>query len=167
MKNMKYRKGDKVKIKSINWCLKHKNEYGEVELPRHNFGGEMQRYCGCVMTVFDMGTNFYRMVEDDKMYCWTDDMIEGLAQGYTSNNVIESISEKGNPFYSDSEKKILDSARLIKKYVADFNYNNDRCNLGICEEVLDKLDLELENIKKQSESLRKGIEEVMYNNRNR
>ena len=162
----KYKVGDRVLIKPITWYLKYKNEYNEVELPGHNMLEDMQRYCGCVMTVFDIGPDFYRMVEDSRQYCWTPSMIEGLAKGFpTVKTAVFSEEPDCKPFYSNSEKRILDSVETIKECIAGFNYNNDRCNLGICEEMLNKLDIELAVIKECSKILREGIESTIHKNK--
>ena len=75
---MKYKVGDRVKVKSLDWYNKNKNEHGEIICGAQMFVDEMSVHCGEVLTikkiVFD---DSYFM--KDKGYLWTDEMIEGLA----------------------------------------------------------------------------------------
>ena len=67
---MKYQVGDIVKIKSFDWfrngaCI--------------GFSTLMSKYCGEVLTIQSINkTNTYRMKEDGGLFCWSDDMIEGM-----------------------------------------------------------------------------------------
>lgn len=79
---MRYRVGNRVKIKSIDWYNKNKDKNGIVELSTHIFTSEMSEFCGKTVTIkdifVDMDDNvMYYMEEMD--FDWTDEMIEGLA----------------------------------------------------------------------------------------
>ena len=80
---LKYKVGDKVRIKSLDWYNENKNHCGEIPLfkPSGLFVPDMSRYCNNIMTIKDIcyGT-CYRMKEDFWNYNWTDEMIEGLAE---------------------------------------------------------------------------------------
>jgi hypothetical protein len=85
---MKYKVGDKVKIKSIDWYNENKDKNGIVNLitsskGTFNFIRPMARLCGKVVTIMHVGSNFYDILEDSD-YCWTDEMIEGLVEDETS-----------------------------------------------------------------------------------
>lgn len=89
---MKYKAGDKVRIKSWE---RMENEYGLNlinDIPcRHVFTQEMVGWCERVMTIDSISVDNYdgdgyNMKEDYGEYFWSDDMIEGL---------VESSSEKG------------------------------------------------------------------------
>lgn len=74
----KYKVGDKVVVKSLEWYNRHKDRLGNVNVPQC-FVFSMSKYCGKVMTicrVFDGAS--YRVVEDEGSYAWSDEMFEGL-----------------------------------------------------------------------------------------
>ena len=74
--NMKYNIGDKVRIKSLDWYNKHKNETDDIECSNNIwFYREMSKFCGKVMTISHVRVDYYTMVEDLVGY-WTDEMIE-------------------------------------------------------------------------------------------
>jgi len=77
IENMKYKIGDKVRIKSLDWYNNNKDEDGIVELSTHVFVPGMSQFCGRVVTISHIGVDYYIMVEDLVGY-WTDEMIEGL-----------------------------------------------------------------------------------------
>lgn len=82
---MKYKAGDKVRIKSLDWYNANKDEDGRVYCSYIGFCKEMAKYCGAVLTIMtignqDIGTNQkYFMHETDYAWGFTDEMIEGLA----------------------------------------------------------------------------------------
>ena len=81
---MKYKVGDKVRIKSIDWYNENKDKDDNVPLIEttnsdYNFIEVMRGFCGKVMTIFSVNGYYYDMLEDDGDYYWTDEMIEGLA----------------------------------------------------------------------------------------
>lgn len=82
---MKYKPGDKVRIKSIDWYNANKDEDGRVYCSYIGFCKEMVKYCGTVLTIMtignqDIGTKQkYFMHETDYAWGFTDEMIEGLA----------------------------------------------------------------------------------------
>ena len=70
MSGMKYQVGDRVKIKSFDW-FRNEECIG--------FSTLMSKYCGEVLTIQSINkTNTYRMKEDGGLFCWSDDMIEGM-----------------------------------------------------------------------------------------
>ena len=82
---MKYKVGDKVRIKSLDWYNQNKDKDDNVPLIEstnsyYNFIEVMREACGKVMTISSVNSDYYDMVEDDGEYFWTDEMIEGLAE---------------------------------------------------------------------------------------
>ena len=76
---MKYKVGDKVRIKSLDWYNENKDEDGIVELSTHVFIPEMVEHCGTVVTIKDV----FEDIDDNVVYYmediawdWTDEMIE-------------------------------------------------------------------------------------------
>lgn len=80
MSYLKYKVGDKVRIKDIDWYNNEpKDAYGMTWCGRdlvyaYGFGKGMVDYCGKVLTVIDASDNVYIM--EGLPYCWTDEMIE-------------------------------------------------------------------------------------------
>ena len=82
---MKYKPGDKVRIKSLDWYNANKDEDGRVYCTYIGFCKEMSKYCGKVLTIMTIGNQDigskqkYFMHETDYAWGFTDEMIEGLA----------------------------------------------------------------------------------------
>lgn len=76
---MKYKPGDKVRIKSLDWYNRHTNET-EVNWEYNPFSCYMKKYCGQIMTISIVGGYSYSMIEDDGTYTWTDEMIDCLVE---------------------------------------------------------------------------------------
>ena len=96
---MKYKVGDKVRIKSIDWYNKNKDKDGNIPLVDHtnskyNFTKRMRGLCGKVMTISSTNRYYYDM-EDNNEHFWTDEMIECLVEEET---LIERVDNKGLPF---------------------------------------------------------------------
>lgn len=88
---LKYKVGDKVKIKNLDWYNANKQANGfimiKVDGKVSSFTPGMVKYCGEVFTIDKVMTTsaiypeHYRFVEDKNTYCWVDEMIERLAVG--------------------------------------------------------------------------------------
>ena len=80
---MKYNVGDKVKIKSLNWYLKNKDQHGDVDCcGEFCFTDDMAKYCGKIYTIVEKKCNGYKINIDtnSKSIVWTDDMFECLVK---------------------------------------------------------------------------------------
>ena len=88
---MKYKVGDKVRIKSLDWYNENKDDYGYVNLrentdSHYNFFTGQSDFCGEVITIAKVSDNFYDAIEDDGYWFWTDEMIEGLVEEKITTN---------------------------------------------------------------------------------
>lgn len=72
----KYKVGDRVVVKSLEWYNRHKNSEGTVNVPQHFVVG-MSKYCGQVLTISEVYGDTCYYVEDAG-YSWSDEMFEGL-----------------------------------------------------------------------------------------
>lgn len=98
---MKYKVGDKVRIKNIDWYNENKNDTGYVHL-RIIFTSKMSKYCGQVTTIIGVINNdIYKIALDNSYYDWTDEMIEGLVKDLPDKEIQE-------------HQKICDEALTIK-----------------------------------------------------
>ena len=94
---MKYNVGDRVRIKSIDWYNKNKDEDGNIvfssqvthfswrENVRTLFTKDMSKFCGTVVTIETVWTVNYSIVEGTHRYYFTDEMIEGLEEEETND----------------------------------------------------------------------------------
>ena len=75
---MRYKRGDRVKIKSLDWYNKNKDQHGRVACGYQVFTEDMSKFCGCTMIVCNR-TNLGVMTMGGSASYWTDEMIEGIA----------------------------------------------------------------------------------------
>lgn len=77
---MKYKVGDRVKVKSLEWYNKNKNEFGTVKCNGAYFQPIMSKLCENILTIknINKGVNTYNVIEND--YYWVDDMFEGFVE---------------------------------------------------------------------------------------
>lgn len=76
---MKYKVGDRVKVKSQDWYKFNSNDDGEVDCGTQVFSSLMLGFLGKVVTISGVNHNDYDIEEDSGYFFWTDDMFEGLA----------------------------------------------------------------------------------------
>ena len=77
---MKYKAGDKVRIKSLDWYNTNKNDFGLIFCNNICFDEKMSEFCGKTVTIVAQRDNkYYYIMEDNCLSFWTDEMIEGLA----------------------------------------------------------------------------------------
>lgn len=102
---MKYKVGDKVKIKSLDWYNDNRDYNGNVECGFYYFIEEMSKYCGKILTIGDVYRNEYELQEDEN-FIWTDDMFD---------SIIENPDDVESKASSDSEKMV--SLKMILEYL--------------------------------------------------
>lgn len=93
---MKYKPGDKVRIKSLDWYNANKNSEGVVNFNNLLFFDElMSEFCGKVVTIdaYIPRGNYYEIEEDGKVNLWSDDMIEGLADEVVPQDKMISLND--------------------------------------------------------------------------
>lgn len=73
---MKYKVGDKVKIKSKEWYDKEKDEDGCVKRNDIYFMNAMSIYCGRHAVIKSIGLDTYDIDSDGGSFLWTDEMLE-------------------------------------------------------------------------------------------
>ena len=101
MNGLKYKVGDYVRIKSLDWYNKNKDNYGAIYAGNgFCFWKNMTRHCGEIMKITtvkvdpeDSNKGFYFMENSDEK--WTDGMIEGLVEEET---LIERFDDNALPF---------------------------------------------------------------------
>lgn len=79
---MRYKKGDKVRIKSLDWYNSNKNSEDAIIFKDfHIFDETMSEFCGEVVTIdaYNSQGNCYNIKEDRKVNFWSVDMFEDPA----------------------------------------------------------------------------------------
>ena len=81
---MKYKVGDKVRIKSLEWYKANRDTSGDIAIGDTFFRDFMSQFCGSVVTIEDItliaNLICYRIKEDGGRYVWIDEMIEGAVE---------------------------------------------------------------------------------------
>ena len=114
---MKYKVGDKVRIKSLDWYNENKDEDGDVPCREYDFVSEMSVFCGKIFTIdvdFEDGT--YLMKEDTDGFIFEDEMIEGFAKDEMPLNI--------DDFQDDNEM-----GDVIDEYV--HRLKGDECQINL------------------------------------
>jgi hypothetical protein len=100
---MRFKVGDRVRIKSLDWYNKNKDKNGNIvfssKVPhfalcvnvRTVFTKDMVKYCGKVVTIENVWTANYSIVEGTHRDYFTDEMIEGLVEEETPKFKINDI----------------------------------------------------------------------------
>ena len=81
MSNLKYKIGDIVRIKDIDWYNENKDEYGNFDInDKFTFYADRSKYCGKLLTITEVFDDYYGVKEDNNEYYWIDEMIECLVE---------------------------------------------------------------------------------------
>jgi hypothetical protein len=94
---MKYKAGDRVRIKSFDWYNENKDENGIVlvEDGDYMFCKNDTEWCGRIVTIKEICLNeYYRIKEDFGKYRWTDEMIEGLVEDETIVDYVKESNDR-------------------------------------------------------------------------
>ncbi len=79
---MRYKKGDRVRVRSLEWYNANKNREGAIIFPDFRiFDEDMSKFCGKVVTiaVYNPRGNYFDIEEDGNVNYWCGEMFEGLA----------------------------------------------------------------------------------------
>ena len=80
---MKYKVGDKVRIKSLDWYNENAtSDFGDIDCGAMPFMNDMIEYCNKIVTISNVNykDEYYEIEEDVAANGWTDDMIERLVE---------------------------------------------------------------------------------------
>ena len=123
---MKYKVGDRVRIKNLDWYNENKDADGIIELSTRVFIPEMIEHCGQIVTIKDVfedtdGNVVYYMKEID--WDWTDKMIEGLAKEETKPKDMGEVSDGYHTFNELYEYRMLYNAALFNEFAKQGLYD--------------------------------------------
>lgn len=86
---MRYKKGDRVKIKSLEWYNQNKDAFGFIFCNDICFDEKMTEFCGKTVTIAaQRNEKYYFIMEDNCLSFWADEMIEGLAVGTQEDKMV-------------------------------------------------------------------------------
>ena len=85
MGNMRFKAGDRVRIKSLDWYNENKDELGNMDCGDALMTTEKSQFCNKIVTISNVSdvVDGYKIEEDNGHYNWTDEMIEGLVEEET------------------------------------------------------------------------------------
>jgi hypothetical protein len=118
---MKYKVGDKVRIKSLDWYNENKNDFGLIFCNNICFDEKMIEFCGKTVTIVAQRDNkYYYIKEDNCLSFWSEDMIEGLADEPQEKMVsLEKVEEwLYKNFYESYNLNDYGTYDLDKPYIA-------------------------------------------------
>ena len=123
MGNMRFKVGDRVLIKSIDWYNENKDNYGDIRLGGTFFRDFMSQFCGSVVTIESIrlviDTMCYKIKEDNGFYCWVDEMIEGLVEeevGLVDNFSSRWVNEFNLPdgyIFKDENGDVINATKIV------------------------------------------------------
>lgn len=138
---MKYKVGDKVRIKNNGYDTKFIDKLGKTKIIHIEFGSEMKIYCGYVATITEVkqDMNLYRIDLDNHKFMWRDEMFDETFD-FEQLPVGEVFEYQGKKLKVEKECKICKDCYFDRrigeeKNVGDCIYllkNNKRpfCNNG-------------------------------------
>ena len=89
---MKYKVGDKVRVESLEWYNRNKNENGRIDCNESVFfEANMSKLCGSIVTIKNIDVDIDAYKVEENSYYWTDEMFEGLAKDTIQPIVFENI----------------------------------------------------------------------------
>ena len=105
---MKYKIGDKVRVKSLEWYNENKNEFGNILCNETEyFLIYMSKFCGSILTIKNIKVDIDAYEVEENGYCWTDDMFEGLVKEETIQPVVFENIVFPNENYADKVELCL------------------------------------------------------------
>lgn len=136
---MKYKEGNKVRIKNIDWYNENKNEYGDVYCGAYTFTYGMTKFCGEIVTILHCYNHgCYTIKEDDNDYTFTSEMIEGLAEEEMSLDKAGQITDfeyeglaytlpDGYIFKDENGNEIFTSKIILEKKKKEYPTTYEEC----------------------------------------
>ena len=126
---MRFKVGDRVRIKDIGWYNKNKDKYGTIYTSNgFCFCDDMTKHCGEIMKIIDIivdpkdsNQGYYIM---DNVKKWTDEMIECKVEEECPQDFIEKYCKSCGTQRCDRTKEYLDGCPYYNAYRCK-KQNND------------------------------------------
>ena len=90
---MRYKVGDKVLIKSLDWYYEHRDRIDQIDCGNACFVHNMTTLCEKIVTISSIlpALGVYRIEEDDDGFNWTDEMRDTFYENF--KELIERCKE--------------------------------------------------------------------------
>ena len=156
MGNMKYKVGDKVRIKSIDWYNENKDEFGNISYKKDGsaypvfFSKDMSNFCGEILTIKSVFKNSYHMNETTACEFWTDEMIEELVECDNNMSNIDKLKRISTPaeenwfeIAEEWEREDKGTSKLVTESVSgeitikEPKYNKLSINTELCDDKVE------------------------------
>lgn len=118
---MRYKKGDKVRVKSLDWYGANKNSEDAIIFEDfHIFDESMSEFCGNVVTIAYCNAkhNYYDIEEDGKVNYWVDAMFEGLVIEEPQEKIV-SLDKACDLLYDMLRDQYINDELLVGTYAYD------------------------------------------------
>ena len=117
---MKYKIGDKVRIKSLDWYNENKDDNREIKFENGIFTTLKSTFLGQIMTIEEITLEKqYILMEDKYKTLWTDEMIEGLVEeevGLVDNLSSRWVNEFNLPdgyIFKDENGNVINATKIV------------------------------------------------------
>ena len=152
---MKYKIGDMVRIKSLDWYNRHTNGT-EVDCGAYPFTSDMKEFCGQERIIANVCQECYVLLGIDDKFVWTDEMIECLVERNGKKypyKIGDRVVLKGNNRYATITDLKYNSWGNLSYYI---KIDNDK---DICIDYPTELLLPYDRL---SEDIEREHEEKMF-----
>lgn len=145
---MKYKVGDKVKVKSHEWYEENANYISEVECGNTVFIPYMESYCGSIVTIAQTFNHIkcYVIEEDNGVHYWSDEMFECGDESDMKKvlNIKDEIIVPDNCEVWDDQGNVIKTSKIIIREVKKVYPNtiNDCYNLLEDDELVSPTSME-------------------------
>ena len=131
--DLKYKIGDKVKVKSHEWYKDNADNICEVECGNTVFIPDMVCYCGSTVTIMKRFSHIkcYAIEEDNGVHYWSDEMFEYDTDMKEFVNIKDEIIVPDNCEVWDDQGNVIKTSKIIIREVKKTYPNtiNDCYNL--------------------------------------
>lgn len=145
---MKYKVGDKVKIKSLDWYKANKKKKGNIPFYR-NCTYTMSYYCGKIAKIINVKDKSYSINLDNGLYSWPDEMFEENINDMETKEIIipqgwEIDEVKGNKIILSKKElpktweecyeqlgkgEYIDEGSEIRNYITQYDISKANKNI--------------------------------------
>lgn len=108
---MKYKVGDKVKVKSLKWYCENKDDDGFIYCCGIRFIPFMSMLCDCILTIKTIDQGFYHVEEN--LWAWAEDMFEGLAEDTIQPVILKNIIFSNENYIDKVELCLGDNYEIV------------------------------------------------------